>query len=225
MIAPIFPLPNVVFFPHTYLPLHIFEPRYRTMVAEALDGDRLIVMVLAEESRTPGRMATKRGEVAPAIHPIGSVGRIEVAEPLGQGRWNIVLQGLVRVEVGRLKSGPANYFTAELEVLVDALPDLQDPRVAERKAAFLLTARRYGEQVLAGEYPAELFGDAVPYPMLVNRAASLLRVSVHRKQDLLGLGDVEERAAAVERWMTGQLASHAAIERFIGRRPSNPRLN
>ena len=43
---PIFPLPNVVLFPNVFLPLHIFEPRYRDMVTEALGGDRLIGMVL-----------------------------------------------------------------------------------------------------------------------------------------------------------------------------------
>ena len=217
MTAPVFPLPNVVFFPDTYLPLHIFEARYRAMVAEALEGERLIVMVLAEGSRPPG--------AAPAIHTIGSLGRIEVAEPLRGGRWNIVLQGLARVSLGRLEPRPADYFTTELEVLVDALPDLQDPRVAEWKSAFLLTARRYGEQVLSGEYPVELFGDAVSYPMLVNRAASLLRVGVRQKQELLGMDDVGERAVEVERWMTAQLASQAAIEPFLARRPTNPRLN
>ncbi|MBA3584124.1 MAG: LON peptidase substrate-binding domain-containing protein [Gemmatimonadetes bacterium] len=217
MIAPVFPLPNVVFFPHTFLPLHIFEPRYRAMVAEALSGERLIVMVLAREVRPPG--------VEPAIHAVGSVGRIEVAEPLPEGRFNIALEGLARVAVGHLIPAPGQYYSAEVSVLVDALPDLQDPEIAERKAGFLLAARRYGEQVLCGDYPAEILSDAVPYDMLVNRAASFLRVSVREKQDLLCIDDVGERAAAVERWMAEQFESHQAIERFARRRPTNPGLN
>jgi Lon protease-like protein len=217
MIAPVFPLPNVVFFPHTFLPLHIFEPRYRAMVTDALKGERLIVMVLAHEVRPPGEV--------PSIHEVGSVGRIEVAEPLAEGRYNIALKGLARVVVGRLNAMPAKYFSAELEVLVEALPDLQDPEVAERKAGFLLTARRYAEQILGGDHPGGLLSDAVPYPMLVNRAATFLRVGVREKQALLCLDDLGERAAAVERWMNEQIDSRTAIERYAKRRPANPRVN
>lgn len=217
MIVPVFPLPNVVFFPHTYLPLHVFEPRYRALVADALDGPRLILMVLARELRPPG--------VEPAIHAVGSVGRIEVAEPLAEGRYNIALRGLARVAVRRLIAAPGQYFSAEADVLIDALPDLQDPTVAERKAAFLMAARRYGEQVLAGEYPAELLSDAAPYAMLVNRAATLLRASVEEKQALLALNDVGQRAIAVESRMSEQFASHEAIARFAARRPADPSRN
>lgn len=217
MIAPVFPLPNVVFFPHTFLPLHIFEPRYKAMVGDALEGEHLIAMVLAREERLPGEV--------PAIHPVGSLGRIEVAEPLPEGRYNIALKGLARVAIGHLIVAPANYFSAELEVLVDALPDLQDPEVAERKAGFLLTARRYVEQILGGEYPGGLLSDAVPYSMLVNRAATFLRVGVKEKQALLCLDDFGERAAVVERWMNEQIESHSAIERFAARRPTTPRMN
>ena len=60
---PIFPLPNAVLFPNVFLPLHIFEPRYREMVADALQGDRIIGMVLLR----PGWEADYDGR--PAIYP------------------------------------------------------------------------------------------------------------------------------------------------------------
>ena len=71
--APVFPLANVVFFPHTFLPLHVFEPRYVTMVSAALTGDGLIAMVLAREERPAGEHL--------AVHPVGSVGRMVVVGP------------------------------------------------------------------------------------------------------------------------------------------------
>ena len=83
---PLFPLPNVVLFPNVSLPLHIFEPRYRDMVADALDGDRIIGMVLLR----PGWEADYEGR--PPIYPVGCAGLITHAERLPDGRYNIVLQ-------------------------------------------------------------------------------------------------------------------------------------
>lgn len=215
--SPIFPLPNVVLFPHTFLPLHVFEPRYRGMVADALAGRRLITMVLAHEVRPPG--------ARPSIHPIGSLGRIEVAERLEDGRFDIVLRGIARVALGSVTELPARYWRAEIEILGEMLPDLQDPQVADGKAGFLLSARRYGELVLQGEYPPDLLNDAVPYAMLVNRAASLLRISVAWKQRLLALDDVGERARLSKVWMDEQIEAVLAVESFESRRPRDPRRN
>ena len=87
--APVFPLANVVFFPHTFLPLHVFEPRYVAMVSAALAGDGLVTMVLAREERPAGEQ--------PAVYPVGSIGRVVVADELDNGRYNIVLDGLARL--------------------------------------------------------------------------------------------------------------------------------
>ena len=90
---PIFPLPNVVLFPNVFLPLHIFEPRYRAMVADALEGDRIIGMTLLQ----PGFEANYEGR--PAVYPIGCAGVITHTEPLPDGRYNIVLRGIERFRV------------------------------------------------------------------------------------------------------------------------------
>jgi Lon protease-like protein len=89
----IFPLPNVVLFPHVDLPLHIFEPRYREMVDDALAGDRLIGMVLL---RGDWR---KDYHGAPDVFPLGCVGRIETFSQLPDGRSNLVLRGARRFEI------------------------------------------------------------------------------------------------------------------------------
>ena len=215
--APVFPLANVVFFPHTFLPLHVFETRYVAMVSAALAGDGLVTMVLAREERPAGEQ--------PAVYPVGSIGRVVVADELDNGRYNIVLDGLARVALGEFEAAPGKYLTAQLEVLGEALPDLQDPRVAEEKAGLVMTGRQYGEQVLCGQVPIDLLSEALPYAALVNRCASLLRVSVDAKQELLALNDVGTRAEIATRWMSDQIRSHAAIERFIDRRPNDLRSN
>ncbi len=87
---PIFPLPSTVLFPGLPLPLHVFEPRYRGMVEDALAGERVIGMVLLK----PGWESDYEG--APPVFPIGCLGRIDHAEPLPDGRFNILLTGRAR---------------------------------------------------------------------------------------------------------------------------------
>jgi Lon protease-like protein len=83
----------MVFFPRTYLPLHIFEPRYRRMVRDAAAGHRMIGMVLLKEGWETNYEGT------PPIFPIGAVGRIVTVQALSDGRFNILLQGLSRFEI------------------------------------------------------------------------------------------------------------------------------
>ena len=81
---PIFPLPNIVLFPNVCLPLHIFELRFRKLVADALQGDRIIGMVLLR----PGWERDYEGR--PSVYPIGCAGLITNFERLGDGRYNII---------------------------------------------------------------------------------------------------------------------------------------
>src|SRR5688572_23490168 len=90
---PIFPLDKVVLFPNVFLPLHIFEPRYRAMVADTLAGDRIIGMVLLK----PGFEADYEGR--PPVYPIGCAGVITHSEPLPDGRFNIVLRGIEKFQI------------------------------------------------------------------------------------------------------------------------------
>jgi len=96
---PIFPLPNVVLFPNVFLPLHIFEPRYRQMVEDALKEDRIIGMVLLR----PGWEGDYEGR--PPVYPIGCAGVITHAERLPDGRFNIVLRGMEKFRVAGEEPG------------------------------------------------------------------------------------------------------------------------
>src|SRR5215210_9304776 len=90
---PIFPLPNVVLFPSALLPLHIFEPRYRAMVTDALENERLIGMVMLRPGWEPNY------EDAPAVYPVGCAGFITHADRLPDGRYNILLRGLEKFKI------------------------------------------------------------------------------------------------------------------------------
>src|SRR5215208_1317710 len=85
--APMFPLPGVVLFPKTLLPLHIFEPRYRRMTEDALTGSRQIVMGYITGGSTADESAR------PAVFTIAGLGEIVQSEHLADGRFNIVLVG------------------------------------------------------------------------------------------------------------------------------------
>ena len=110
--VPLFPLPNVVLFPHAFLPLHIFEPRYRAMTAGALEGERLVGMALFR----PGWEADYYGN--PAVHDVIGVGRIVEDELQEDGRYNIVLHGVARARIVEVVSSDP-YRTARVELLED----------------------------------------------------------------------------------------------------------
>ncbi len=114
--ARLFPLPNLVLFPSVIQPLHVFEPRYREMMADALDDDRLLALVLLK----PGW--EEDYHLRPPVHPVACLGSIANEEHLADGRYNLLLHGLRRIRVvGELP--PAKlYRAARVELLEDRAP-------------------------------------------------------------------------------------------------------
>ena len=92
---PIFPLPDLTFFPHTMLPLHIFEARYRAMITDCLSRDRRLAVV----GLRPGYEASYEGR--PAVYGVMGVGRIVQWERMATGRFNLLLQGECRARIDR----------------------------------------------------------------------------------------------------------------------------
>jgi Lon protease-like protein len=111
--ARLFPLPNLVLFPYVIQPLHIFEPRYRQMTADALAGDRLLSIVLLR----PGW--EEDYESRPAVYPIGCLGKIVADQRLDGGRYNLLLRGLRRVRLLNELPTDRLYRTARVELLQD----------------------------------------------------------------------------------------------------------
>ena len=167
---PIFPLDDLMVFPNIERPLHIFEPRYRAMIAAALKGDRVIGMIQLR----PGYEANYEGR--PPVFAIGCAGVITEVEQLPDGRYNIVLRGLVKFRIlSEDQSLP--YRVARVEAI------LEDPDNPERAA---LGKQR--EQLIAllpsGVEPPP---PAVPDEDVINTLAQYMPIGPLRRQDLLEL--------------------------------------
>lgn len=93
-ILPLFPLPQVVLFPQTFLPLQVFEPRYQELTIEVLNSHQHLVIAMMRENPDPGSL----GETAP-IFEVGCLAEVVRAEPLTGGRWNLLLQGKDAVRI------------------------------------------------------------------------------------------------------------------------------
>ncbi|MBI4887634.1 MAG: LON peptidase substrate-binding domain-containing protein [Acidobacteria bacterium] len=183
---PIFPLPNVVLFPNVFLPLHIFEPRYRAMVADALDGDRIIGMVLLQ----PGHDADYEGR--PPVFPIGCAGVVTHAEPLADGRFHIVVRGLERFRISR-EDGSRAYRLAHVDPMPEAVAD--DDRSELRRHRRRLEALIAAAVERAGAEPR--FPPAVPDEDLVNALAQYVELEPLERQALLEREGVLARCRAL----------------------------
>lgn len=158
---PIFPLQDVMLFPRATRPLHIFEPRYRDMVADALAGDRLIGMVLLE----PGHEADYEGR--PPVFPVGTVGVIARSEELPDGGYNIVLGGLAKFRITGEDSS-RSYRLAHIELIPDPMTDADQTKLGDLR------------EELNGLMPIGLPGIQVPDGLadedLVNGIAQLIEI-------------------------------------------------
>jgi hypothetical protein len=129
---PIFPLPNVVLFPGTYLPLHIFEPRYRAMTEAALSGDEIIGMVLIRPDQDPMQAR------AP-VFEVGCAGRIVESRRLDDGRFHLLLHGERRFRIARELDAHTPYRSIEAQLLPDPafaeLPEETQRRLASTRVA------------------------------------------------------------------------------------------
>lgn len=182
---PIFPLPNVVLFPNVFLPLHIFEPRYRQLVDDALNGDRIIGMVLLRTGWEPDY------EGRPAIYPIGCAGVITHAERLADGRFNIVLRGMEKFRV-TAEDADRQYRLAHVESVMEPPFDSvrTEMRGERRRLEALLVPQPEGQA--DPKVPS-----AMPDEDLVNALAQYLEFDPVEKQALLERDGVLDRCRSL----------------------------
>ena len=171
---PVFPLPNVVLFPNVFLPLHVFEPRYREMVTDALDGDRLIGMVLLR----PGWEGDYEGR--PPVYPTGCAGLITHHERLPDGRYNIVLRGLEKFRILD-EDASRSYRIARVETLHEPVIEAErdEIRAARRRLEALLVPQAQGRGAETNVAPAMADED------VVNALAQYMELEPLEKQALL----------------------------------------
>jgi uncharacterized protein len=191
-LARIFPLPNLVLFPHVVQPLHIFEPRYVELLEDALAGDRLIAMALLQ----PGWETDYDGR--PPIAPIACLGRVLSWQSQPDRRYNLLLLGLRRVRVVRELGPQRAYRQAEVELIDDEYsPAAGEQRKILRRrlvSAFERMLPRIQDcqdlfnQLSIGNLSLGALTDVISYAM---------DLDVQTKQLLLQERDVDRRAASL----------------------------
>ncbi len=180
----VFPLPGALLFPGMHLPLHIFEPRYKAMVSDAMARDRRIGMIQP-------RPGTLRRDGEPALFDLGCVGRIAEIEALDDGRYNLVLRGVSRFRIVRELEVTTPFRQVEATLLESGDEEAQILALGQR-AALELESRRFADtQGYAVDWEAvgRLDDEA-----LVNGIAQIAPFDVAAKQALLESPDLAARA-------------------------------
>jgi len=198
---PLFPLPNVVLFPQMPMPLHVFEPRYRKMVVDAQNTHAVIGMVLLKSGWEPQYLGR------PPVFEIGCAGRIEHCEALPDGKYNIVLRGLLRFIIVEEVAGQP-YRLARIEPRPEKSPIAA--ALEALRAALIGTIEQVSEQeavVLHGGLPPETF---------INALSQSMDLSPLERQSLLDCDSVLER---------GQRLIEILEFKRLERRTGNPKVH
>jgi ATP-dependent Lon protease len=191
-IARLFPLPNVTVFPHVMQPLHVFEPRYRALFADALSGDKLIAMA----TLSPGWEETY--DQRPVIFPHACLCRIATHTKLDDGCYNTLLIGLRRLKIVKELPPTKMFREAQVELLDDEYSQMNAPsrpglqrRLVERFKRIvpkMAEAQEQLDQLLGSDVPLGLLTDLVAYTVdlpLATKMALLSEINVDRRAELL----------------------------------------
>ena len=190
----IFPLPGALLFPGLQLPLHIFEPRYRAMISDAMARDRQIGMLQPNGHAVEGMGG---GADAPDLFQVGCLGRIADVEAMDDGRYNLLLEGVARFRLVR-----------ELDVTTP-FRQIEAELIAENSDADILASIERASL----ERESRKFADANGYSVdwdqvarlddvsLVNGISQIAPFDVAAKQALLEAADITERAELIMQLM------------------------
>jgi len=198
-VIPVFPLPDVVLFPGVFLPLHIFEMRYRDMIRDSLAADRLVGISLLKkgwEHDPAGR---------PAIYGVGCVGLISHVEALSDGRYNLVLRGVEKYRVVGEEPPLRAYRRASVEYLSEQATPAERESVSRQKHRL--------ERLLsnAADSPERPFPANLSDEEVINALAQYLDLEPIERQALLEQDGVARRCSALIELleMKAMTATHA----------------
>lgn len=202
---PLFPLPGTVFIPHTMLPLHVFEPRYRDLIGDAIEGSGY----LAVPRLKPGWEQGYEGR--PPVFSHAGFGKIVRYEPLPDGRANIILLGLGRVRIREELPRDKLYRVAEGDLLSDEYPESGRAGVeaSVRRLRVMLAQVVSGRPQIADRVGPLLNGEMGEVPFL-NGLAHLLLPDVDARQSYVEMHRVDQRIEVVETLLAGALADAVA---------------
>ena len=186
-LLPLFPLPNVVLFPNVFLPLHIFEPRYREMISDAVASDRMIGIVLLR----PGWERDYDGR--PPVYTVGCSGVLTHVERMADGRYNLVLRGLERFRIVG-EDHDRSYRRASIEPLPEQRLSADDEAAIRNQRSKLESMLSPAVERAGADYRTP---SAMSDEDLVNALAQYLDLEALEKQALLEQPCLRTRAAAL----------------------------
>jgi Lon protease-like protein len=198
-VLPVFPLPQTVLFPGALLPLHIFEPRYRTMIKDVLATNKALAIALIRE--TGERDAHRH----PHIEPVAGVGLIIDHAELADGRYNILLRGRARVRLEELPFVPP--YRRARATLLHSAPG-EPP--ARDMAALLASAAAFAADIRARDSEFDFrIPPHTPAAAACDLAAHHLVLDARERQSILETLDV---AVRVRRTTESLALQHAALQ-------------
>jgi Lon protease-like protein len=203
-VARLFPLPNLVLFPHVIQPLHIFEPRYRQLMTDALADDRLITMALLR----PGWEEDYHKR--PPLYPVVCIGRIHQEQRLADGRWNLLLHGVARARILEELPPDKLYREAPLELLHDAVVAEPEELEALREELCQHLPRWFQAQGTVPPQLEQLLSSDLPLGALCDIFSFALPFELEVKQQLLGELNPACRARVLLSFLADQPAPAAS---------------
>lgn len=188
-VTPVFPLAGVLLLPRARMPLHIFEPRYRAMTADALDGDGVIAMA---QPRDPDS-----DEANPELYEVACLGRIVESEELEDGRWLLTLEGVIRMRIAEELPRKDGYrlVRADYSEYPHDLSPAEDSPPLDRDGLLAALAAYLDGRGLSADRDAIA---KLPDEPLVNALAMACPFQPAEKQALLQAADVRARAGLLD---------------------------
>ncbi len=184
---PLFPIEDIVLFPHSIIPLHVFEARYRKLVRDVLGTNRLLAISLQLEKENP------QNPDAPRVASVASVGELVLAQELPDGRFNLVVRGRARIGIDEELPSEEPYRLVAAHEIPDDPSDPTDD-VGEADTALRALVGGLAESIPDGGELLKHVAAAQDTPAaLANVIAASLIADAKARQRLIETTDVFER--------------------------------
>jgi uncharacterized protein len=205
----LFPLPNLVMFPHVVQPLHIFEMRYREMLEEAVERDKLIAMALVE----PGWESGYQGN--PPIFPTVCIGKIVNHVRLPDGKYNLLLLGVKRAKIIRELPSQNSFRRGQVKILEDVDPVGEGTGEDSIHQALINAFREFiPKSPMLQEQLEQLLNHEIPLNILTDMVSHTLSLDIQFKMRLLKENHVVKRATMLMEYFNSQRSDqHNSIDR------------
>jgi Lon protease-like protein len=197
---PLFPLENVVLFPHSMIPLHIFEPRYRKMIKDVMATNKLLAISLQLEREDPAR------DEAPRVADVAAVGEVVMAQELSDGRYNLIVHGRARISIDSELPSDEPYRLIAAHEIPDDPPSAApgDPQAAEADLTLRALVSGLAENIPEGGELLKQVAAAQETPAeLSNVLAASLVADTKARQRLLETTNIAERME----FLTGEIVA------------------